>query len=973
MSEILSYLKIGQGLHKNHVVELVLYNKFTGQEKTVYMSEADLRDGSIQAWPRILSVPGYSVGLRSSGVTFGGIEFPSVDGRLVLANGDGALDWLDPSRWCIDGRKSRLLLTGETADGTNLGVGGSVELGEIVGRTIERTGTPEVEISFDNSSLGAEVPLQPNLMSGFRDAVLFNQAGTNATSFIAFGTEQGQGFSWSFRLNRTQPTGSSFMFDAALVSGAAGDRIQVTYEEATSELRVNYNSNTSGAADIDIPLEPDELEHHLMINPDYASGLLRVNLDGTIYAVDASTQMSDWSGVGDGKSCTFVLGYPGSGTSTRFLAYNFGAWDEGLTEDEMLKYTGTTLSVSVDGLRHYYKMIGSSPATSVGDDISDETATLTNGAEFVSALGGGVEQAGQPLPIGFGQIQHATPKQVDDLRQIYSLHGGRVTNVDMFDGGATLTESASTISDLDDFVSTSPASSEYTVLPSLGYVRLGSTPVETLTGNFLSPANRNDASSWETDGTGDLAVEWAAGTLSLSSFRIVIEFIQDAYPGGGVWRGHLWDSGDNDNNDPYIRLRSNSDSLRLEMDAPAFSSTVVIETSSSIDLNTQHRAEVEITTSDGSDSRVRLILDGELVGEEFLSDAYTYFTDYTMRLGARRGSPGTDPANIDGAIHRAWIENPRRTETQLYVDFRELDTTDIRDYSGNNRDATWVNTGTASFANREDGGSSVADIVETILDVVHPGLLELDRWSIERTHQFFKPKISFWTDQQRNLIETLEDLAEAHGIAVAVDPFGLLYMDKTLRAATTVDARLYLDQPGIHASSPPILGSDYLTILDHDMESLPPPPSELKVGYSPVWTKNATLVGSPDADAEALLVQEEGIFLAPVSNGALKSCHVLAQEPEPLNTLFDSQGDALDYGRSLLDFYEGSPEIHTISTPWLDNRLRIGSRLDLRGNRFNLENSSLTDVSGEVLVVIGVANDHDTDVKTITAIGPVRS
>jgi hypothetical protein len=96
-------------------------------------------------------------------------------------------------------------------------------------------------------------------------------------------------------------------------------------------------------------------------------------------------------------------------------------------------------------------------------------------------LEGGAEIEGNPKPLLFGQLRQLEPTLVDGTNRIYQIHDGQMQSVDAVrDQGIALAFDA----DVADITTATPGAGEYATSLATGYIKLGSTPIGTVTGDF---------------------------------------------------------------------------------------------------------------------------------------------------------------------------------------------------------------------------------------------------------------------------------------------------------------------------------------------------------------------------------------------------------------------------------------------------------------------------------------------------------
>lgn len=136
-------------------------------------------------------------------------------------------------------------------------------------------------------------------------------------------------------------------------------------------------------------------------------------------------------------------------------------------------------------------------------------------------------------------------------------------------------------------------------------------------------------------------------------------------------------------------------------------------------------------------------------------------------------------------------------------------------------------------------------------------------------------------------------------------------------------------------------------VLELESEATELPLWRQKVSYQKNWTVQDadSLAGSVTDDRLAFLTEE--LRLATASDPAVKESHLLARDPEPIESLFDDEAAARAEAERLLELYGLRRELYRVTVKTQPYRLDLGEQVQLVYPRFGLQ-------GGRVFRVVGL-------------------
>lgn len=150
------------------------------------------------------------------------------------------------------------------------------------------------------------------------------------------------------------------------------------------------------------------------------------------------------------------------------------------TQAETQREMDIELTGAETGLIAYWKLNEGSGGSALNSVPAGATMTLTN-TTWVGSMEGDSSLAGTVKPIAVGKRRQIEPKWVDTQRLVLQFNDGSMEGVDALrDSGDLLTFGA----DVSDIYGSTPSAGTWNSCKVMGLVRLGSTPVGTITGDI---------------------------------------------------------------------------------------------------------------------------------------------------------------------------------------------------------------------------------------------------------------------------------------------------------------------------------------------------------------------------------------------------------------------------------------------------------------------------------------------------------
>lgn len=158
----------------------------------------------------------------------------------------------------------------------------------------------------------------------------------------------------------------------------------------------------------------------------------------------------------------------------------YSIWNTALTLTQILGIKDRQLTGGEANLVAYWKCDEGS-GTSMGNTVPAGPAITLTAPTWIGSLEGDSSLEGVVKPVGLGVCRQVLAKLVDPQRLVYQVHDGSmqaVTNVK--DSGDLLTFGA----DVSDIYSATPAAGTYNTCLAKGLIRLGSSPIGTITADI---------------------------------------------------------------------------------------------------------------------------------------------------------------------------------------------------------------------------------------------------------------------------------------------------------------------------------------------------------------------------------------------------------------------------------------------------------------------------------------------------------
>lgn len=149
-------------------------------------------------------------------------------------------------------------------------------------------------------------------------------------------------------------------------------------------------------------------------------------------------------------------------------------------QDDIKREKDQELSGAETGLYAYWKLNEGSGTTAANSVGGGPSITLT-APTWVGSLEGDSSLAGVVKPIALGKRRQVEPKWVDSQRLVLQYHDGSMEGIDAVrDSGDLLTFGA----DVSDPYGSTPGAGTWNSCKAMGLIRLGSSPVGTITGDI---------------------------------------------------------------------------------------------------------------------------------------------------------------------------------------------------------------------------------------------------------------------------------------------------------------------------------------------------------------------------------------------------------------------------------------------------------------------------------------------------------
>jgi len=274
--------------------------------------------------------------------------------------------------------------------------------------------------------------------------------------------------------------------------------------------------------------------HMVSMTLDVPNLLLKVYVDGVLDGSLAVTGTFNTV-----LSTMGVLRYADLATFLNAEVDEIRIWSVVRTADQILSAYNSILNTTETGLT-YYNPVNEGSGTSAVPTVGTGTLTLTGGAaiKWVGTLEGDASLAGKPKPLAFGVRRQVAPTWVDTQNGVWQFSDGPLQAVDaMRDKGDPITFG----SDVSDIYASAPSAGTYNTCLAQGLVRLGSTPVGTITGDIKG--DNAGAGGYQHTVTGIAKkillqyCSWSAGDIDDAAFAALLA--ADSSVNGFYWDSEI--------------------------------------------------------------------------------------------------------------------------------------------------------------------------------------------------------------------------------------------------------------------------------------------------------------------------------------------------------------------------------------------------------------------------------------------------
>ena len=552
---------------------------------------------------------------------------------------------------------------------------------------------------------------------------------------------------------------------------------------------------------------------------------------------------------------------------------------------------------------------------------------------------GGDDLKDKPKPLGFGKIYNAPAVEVDTANKIYQVHDGEVCDIDaVYDRGVKLDKIAgATFDGSNDYMTrggslTGSADSKVGTIACRIRLNGGDASTMSLIHNTGGALHFRRLS----DNTFTIKAENSGGTTILNNPTA------STYTSGSTWLNILisWDLGNDTVALMYINDSDDAD-------------TATTFTDDTIDYTVSNWAVGE--TLGATD-----LLNADI---DFLWCDFTQKIDFSVEANRRLFFDATGE-RVDLGCNG---ETPTGTSPIIYLN-RSYD--DFEDNQGTGGDFTvtgtltqptiaageWYpdktngmfilggdSTGTITCnfqgsitrvdANGPDGYiDSTSKIIERIVrDFADIGTANLDIPSFEDLEAAEPATVGIWIRDPRQVADVVSELI------IGISGFAVFNRDDKMQVGQ-------FDLP---------LGTEVveftdIEIIDIEQEATPreinPPVWRRQVGWRKNYEVQTDIAGSVSSSHRAFISSEYRVAVS--SNDAIKTKHILANDPPLIRALYADEVDAQAEAARLFVIYRETRYIYNVRIKTCAYDLKLNDIVKLTYNRWNLSGGLLTRIVG---------------------------
>jgi hypothetical protein len=458
-------------------------NGAPGQEITVRLSSQGYRSDSADAVPNVhfpaaLTEP-YSAKVSAiSGGRIVGRAVPAF-GEVKFTNPNGDFDWLLGLNW---GGRDVTIYRGEKGQPFDTQFS-EIFKGKVEGIASDLRGGRLKVRSLD---LNMDVAVQENRYWGIGWGLRFDGTDDEVSWGTNFDKDGASDFTVEV-LFRTTSAATDFIFGKKYGTGStsigwalyvSSGNLLAYVSDGTTQIQVNAGNANDG-----------EWHRASMVwDSTGGSETITLYLDGdTAGATDASALGSLSNAARSlkaGENDNNGDDYTGDAT-------DFRMWSVARTAADIQGDMFRVLTQSEAGLDGYWPCDEGTGSTAT-DNIASVDGTIT-GASWIGTGEGGIELAGKPKPLVYGECYGVKPVLVDPKFLVYQLHDGAVSSIDAVrDGGVALTDEGNVA----DLWATSVTSGYFKTTEASGLFRLGADHASVLecdlkgdaTGSYINTA-----------------------------------------------------------------------------------------------------------------------------------------------------------------------------------------------------------------------------------------------------------------------------------------------------------------------------------------------------------------------------------------------------------------------------------------------------------------------------------------------------